>query len=143
MRLSYPSWADQVVAWNEFTKGSFGGQWTAPMIGPETPTFMGLPHAKGPEELEGKDAVIIGAPYVASSTEKYAGVDRMEWLAAPQRGTPTVHPLPVRLHPRFRPGRLRVYRRSRLRRRLHPRGDPGRPIAGEHSPRSVCSRGEG
>ena len=85
MRLTYPSWADQVAAWNEFTKGSFGGQWTAPMIGPETPTFMGLPHAKGPEELEGKDAVIIGAPYVASSTEKYAGVDRMEWLAAPQR----------------------------------------------------------
>ena len=31
------------------------------------------------------DAVIIGAPYVASKTEKYAGVDRREWLAAPQR----------------------------------------------------------
>ena len=83
--LVYPSWEEQVTAWNEFTKGSFGGEWKAPMIGPETPTFMGLPHAERPEQLEGMDAVIIGAPYVASKTEKYAGVDRREWLAAPQR----------------------------------------------------------
>ena len=83
--LVYPTWEEQVTAWNEFTKGSFGGEWKAPMIGPETPTFMGLPHAERPEQLEGMDAVIIGAPYVASKTEKYAGVDRREWLAAPQR----------------------------------------------------------
>ena len=83
--LTYPTWQEQVTAWNEFTKGSFGGEWKAPMIGPETPTFMGLPHAERPEQLEGMDAVIIGAPYVASKTEKYAGVDRREWLAAPQR----------------------------------------------------------
>ena len=83
--LTYPTWEEQVTAWNEFTKGSFGGEWKAPMIGPETPTFMGLPHAERPEQLEGMDAVIIGAPYVASKTEKYAGVDRREWLAAPQR----------------------------------------------------------
>lgn len=83
--LTYPTWAEQLTAWNEFISGSFGGEWTAPFIRPETPTFMGLPHATKREELEGMDAVIIGAPYVASETEKYAGVDRQEWLAAPQR----------------------------------------------------------
>ena len=83
--LTYPTWEEQMMAWNEFISGSFGGEWTAPMIGPETPTFMGLPHATRPAELEGMDAVIIGAPYVASESEKYAGVDRLEWLAAPQR----------------------------------------------------------
>ena len=83
--LTYPTWQEQVTAWKEFTKGSFGGEWKAPMIAPETPTFMGLPHAERREQLEGMDAVIIGAPYVASKTPKYAGVDRREWLAAPQR----------------------------------------------------------
>ena len=83
--LTYPTWQEQITAWNEFTKGSFGGEWKATMIAPETPTFMGLPHAERREQLEGMDAVIIGAPYVASKTPKYAGVDRREWLAAPQR----------------------------------------------------------
>ena len=83
--LKYPGWEELMTAWDEFIKGSFGAEWKAPMIAPETPTFMGLPHVTRPDELKGADAVIIGAPYVASATEKYAGVARSEWLAAPQR----------------------------------------------------------
>ena len=83
--LSYPTWQEQQTSWHEFIKGSFGGNWTPPMISPETPTFMSLPYVTEPEELKGADAVIIGAPYVASESPKYAGVDREEWLAAQQR----------------------------------------------------------
>ena len=83
--LTYPNWEELMTSWEEFIKGSFGAEWKASMIAPETPTFMGLPHATRPDELKGADAVIIGAPYVATSTEKYAGVDRNEWLAAPRR----------------------------------------------------------
>ena len=81
----YPTWAEFIMGWEEFIKGSFGAEQTFPMITEEKPTFMGAPHATSPDELRGADAVIIGAPYVASSTEKYAGVDKDEWLAAPKR----------------------------------------------------------
>ena len=37
---------------------------TLPMINEETPTFMGVPYARGAEELQGVDVAIIGAPYV-------------------------------------------------------------------------------
>ena len=83
--LGYPTWQEFTIAWEEFIKGSFGAEWKTPMIAPETPSFMGLPHVSRPDELQGADAVIIGAPYVATSTPKYAGVDRNEWLAAPMR----------------------------------------------------------
>lgn len=85
MTTKYPSWDAIMTAWDEFIKGSFGAEWKAPMLSSETPTFMGLPRVTKPDELKGVDAVIIGAPYVASETEQYAGVDRREWLAAPQR----------------------------------------------------------
>ena len=85
MATTYPTWDEIMTAWDEFIKGSFGAEWNAPMLSSETPTFMGLPRVTRADELEGVDAVIIGAPYVASQTEKYAGVDRYEWLAAPQR----------------------------------------------------------
>ena len=58
---------------------------TLPMINEETPTFMGVPYARGAEELQGVDVAIIGAPYVAGARGKYAGVDKTEWLAAPKR----------------------------------------------------------
>jgi agmatinase len=48
------------------------------------PTFMGLPHASTPADLDGADAVILGAPYVAS-WEEYAGVPKSDWIAAPKR----------------------------------------------------------
>ncbi len=56
-----------------------------PMINDDTPTFMGVPYARSVEELQGVDIAIIGAPYVAGARGKYAGVDKTEWLAAPQR----------------------------------------------------------
>ncbi len=83
--LAYPTWDELMTAWEEFIKGNFGAEWTSPMMGPESPTFMGLPYASSRSDLEGADAVVIGAPYVATSSEKYAGVDRNEWLAAPLR----------------------------------------------------------
>ena len=83
--VAYPTWDEMMTAWEEFIKCCFGAEWTAPMMGPELPTFMGRPHVTSPDELKGADAVIIGAPYVATATDKYAGVDRNEWLAAPRR----------------------------------------------------------
>ena len=56
-----------------------------PMLDDETPSFMGLPLAHDARALSGADAVVIGAPYVAGSKGKYAGVDKREWLVAPKR----------------------------------------------------------
>lgn len=56
-----------------------------PMIEADMPTFMGQPYAVYPEDLKGADAVIIGAPYVASWTDNYRGVSKKEWMAAPKR----------------------------------------------------------
>ena len=53
------------------------------MLEADEPTFMGLPHAISPADLKGVDAVIIGAPYVASWTE-YAGVPKSDWIAGPK-----------------------------------------------------------
>ena len=84
--LNYPTWPEIMQEYEMFIKGCFGDvRKSFPMIRPETPTFLGVPLVKTPEELIGADAVIIGAPYVATSSEKYAGVDKNEWLAAPQR----------------------------------------------------------
>jgi agmatinase len=56
-----------------------------PMLDEDTPSFMGLPLVDSAAGLAGADAVIIGAPYVAGSQGKYAGVDKSEWLVAPKR----------------------------------------------------------
>ena len=40
--------------WEEFIKGSFGDRPMFPTLAPETPTFMGLPEAKTPEDLKGR-----------------------------------------------------------------------------------------
>ena len=56
-----------------------------PMINAQTPTFMGVPYARTAEEIAGADVAIIGAPYVAGASGKYAGVEKSEWLAAPMR----------------------------------------------------------
>ncbi len=76
--MSYPTWA-------EIKDGLWGEGRDFPMIAPETPTFMARPHAKTPSDLQGADAVIIGAPYATSPTDEYAGVPKTDWLAAPQR----------------------------------------------------------
>ena len=71
--------------WEEFMKTSFASRQTFPMITPELPTFLGVPYAATPDKLRGADAVIIGAPYVATSSDKYAGVDKNEWISGPKR----------------------------------------------------------
>ena len=76
--MTYPTW-------EEFLKTSFAARHKFPMITSEVPTFMGLPHAATPDDIRGADAVIIGAPYVATATEMYAGVHKNEWIAAPKR----------------------------------------------------------
>ena len=83
--MKYPTWEEFLGDWEEFIKGSFGDRPMFPTLAPETPTFMGLPEAKTPEDLKGVDAAIIGAPYVATTHDTYAGVDRNEWLSAPKR----------------------------------------------------------
>lgn len=54
------------------------------MIDEETPTFLGCPHATGPDGLEGADVVMIGSPYVVPLNE-YAGVEAAEWRKGPGR----------------------------------------------------------
>ena len=76
--MEYPSW-------EEFLRTSFAADSKAPLIAPETPSFMAAPIAKSPEDLEGADVVVIGAPYVATSTEEYAGVHKKHWIEAPKR----------------------------------------------------------
>jgi len=71
--------------WEEFMRTSFAAGKDFPMIAPETPSFMCLPHVTTAAELEGCDAVIIGAPYVATTSDQYAGVDKNEWVAGPKR----------------------------------------------------------
>ena len=76
--LEYPTW-------EEMLRTGYAGRRKFPMIADEMPTFMGVPHATARGDLTGADAVIIGAPYVATSTDKYFGVPAVEWIAAPKR----------------------------------------------------------
>ncbi len=71
--------------WEEFMKTSFASRQKFPLISPELPTFLGVPYAATRDKLKGADAVIIGAPYVATSSDKYAGVDKNEWISGPKR----------------------------------------------------------
>ena len=75
---TYPSW-------EEFMRTSYAAGKEFPLIAEETPSFMCLPHATRADDLEGCDAVIIGAPYVSTTSDKYAGVDKNEWVAGPKR----------------------------------------------------------
>jgi len=76
--MTYPSWREQLDSY--WVRGR-----RFPQIGPETPTFMGCPHATRPEDLADADVAIIGCPYVTSWGDEWAGVPKSEWLAAPQR----------------------------------------------------------
>src|SRR5215471_4424069 len=75
--ISYPGW-------DTIRNSTYARQRYFPMLEADEPTFMGLPHAISPADLKGVDAVIIGAPYVASWTE-YAGVPKSDWIAGPKR----------------------------------------------------------
>lgn len=71
--------------WKETREGIWAAELDFPMIDEETPTFMGRPHATSAGALENADVVIIGAPYVSSNSDEWAGVSKEHWLAAPQR----------------------------------------------------------
>ena len=38
-------------------------EWNVPMLYPDTPTFLGVPLAQEPADLEGVDVAIIGVPF--------------------------------------------------------------------------------
>ena len=83
--MQYPDWDTFMTDWNEFIKGSFGDREPFPTLAPEVPSFMSRPVAASSRDLEGADVAIIGAPYVATTHDTYAGVSRDEWLSAPKR----------------------------------------------------------
>ena len=141
--MKYPTWEEFMGDWEEFIKGSFGDRPMFPTLAPETPTFMGLPEAKTPEDLKGVDAAIIGAPYVATTHDTYAGVDRNEWLSAPKTGQAAVGAIPVGVHPGVPDGRVRSLEGRRLRRRPHPRRGYERPVPRKHSKGPGRRRNEG
>ena len=78
----YPDW-DHFIE----TKQSpyFNSRPEFPMLNEDTPTFMGVEKGNSINDIKGADAVIIGAPYVATSGEEYMGVSKYEWIAAPKR----------------------------------------------------------
>jgi agmatinase len=75
--MSYPGW-------DTIRNSNYARTRYFPMLDTDEPTFLGQPHAISPADLKGVDAVIIGAPYVASWSE-YAGVPKSEWIAGPKR----------------------------------------------------------
>ena len=56
-----------------------------PRLAEDMPTFLGVPAAVSPKDLEGADVAIIGAPFAAGWGKQYSGVDKELWLAGPKR----------------------------------------------------------
>jgi agmatinase len=56
-----------------------------PRLAEDMPSFLGVPVAISPKDLEGADVVIIGAPFAAGWGAQYSGVDKELWLAGPKR----------------------------------------------------------
>jgi agmatinase len=75
--MNYPDWST-------IKDLIFDGK-DVPMINEDTPTFMRLPYAKTPSDLEGADVVIIGSAYVVGKDELLWGVSRREWAASSKR----------------------------------------------------------
>ncbi len=76
--MNYPDW-------KETREGMWAAELDFPMIDDETPTFMGRPYARTKADISDADVVVIGAPYVSSSSDEWAGVGKEHWLAAPKR----------------------------------------------------------
>ncbi|MBK9607466.1 MAG: arginase family protein [Betaproteobacteria bacterium] len=74
----YPEWSAISTSTRVRTK-------TFPRLLEDMPTFLGVPVALSPKDLEGADVVIIGAPFAAGWGDKYSGVDKSLWLAGPKR----------------------------------------------------------
>jgi agmatinase len=58
---------------------------TYPRLAEDMPTFLGVPVAVKPSDLQGADVVIIGAPFAAGWGNTYSGVDKALWLAGHKR----------------------------------------------------------
>ena len=71
--------------WKETRESMWAAERNFPMIEDDMPTFMAQPHAKSKNDLDGADVVIIGSPYVSSSSDEWAGIGKEHWLAAPKR----------------------------------------------------------
>ncbi len=56
-----------------------------PRLAEDMPSFLGVPVAISPKDLEGADVVIIGAPFAAGWGTQYSGVNKELWLAGPKR----------------------------------------------------------
>ncbi|MBT6118819.1 MAG: agmatinase [Rhodospirillaceae bacterium] len=76
--MSYPDW--ETIRNSNFMKGR-----NFPLFEADMPSFMCRPIAVRPEQLEGADVVIIGAPYATSWGPLYAGVEKELWIKAPKR----------------------------------------------------------
>ena len=76
--MSYPDW--ETIRSSNFMRGR-----NFPLLAEDMPSFMCRPISTRPEELEGADAVIIGAPYATSWGKLYAGVEKELWIQAPKR----------------------------------------------------------
>lgn len=74
----YPDWSAIANSHRVRAKGF-------PRLAEDMPTFLGVPVATSPKDLEGADVVIIGAPFAAGWGQQYSGVDKEEWLAGPKR----------------------------------------------------------
>src|SRR3954463_15827021 len=74
----YPEWSTIASSTRVRTK-------TYPRLAEDMPTFLGVPVALSPKDLEGADVVIIGAPFAAGWGNQYSGVDKSLWLAGPKR----------------------------------------------------------
>lgn len=76
---------DSYPDWETLRNSIFVRERNFPRLAEDMPTFLGVPHAVGPEDLKGADAVIIGAPFVAGWGPEYAGVDKSKWIDGPKR----------------------------------------------------------
>lgn len=74
----YPEWSTQMTSRRVKNK-------VFPRLAEDMPTFLGVPVALSPKDLEGADVVIIGAPFAAGWGNEYCGVDKGLWLAGPKR----------------------------------------------------------
>lgn len=74
----YPEWSTQMSSRRVKNK-------VFPRLAEDMPTFLGVPVALSPKDLEGADVVIIGAPFTAGWGNEYCGVDKSLWLAGPKR----------------------------------------------------------
>ena len=73
--MTYPEW-EQMRNWSRLRHRY------CPLIEADMPSFMGLPLASAPQDIEGADAVIIGARVVEKLSRR-DGVELYAWPFLP------------------------------------------------------------